>query len=128
MHAASAQSKLADQARKRQGQEGEDRAASLLQEKGYRVVDRNFKSRFGELDLIVEKEDLLVFVEVRSRASDWFSSPLHTINWSKQRKVVFSAMDYIRKAHVRERPLRFDVISIAGRELQHIENAFDAGR
>ncbi len=113
------------------GARGETLAAQHLEGLGFRVVARNHRCPRGEVDLIVEKGQLLVFVEVRTRAPGRFGDPEDTVWAAKQKRVVRAARDYLAKHDVRDRELRFDVIGIVegqgAARVTHVPNAFDAG-
>jgi putative endonuclease len=113
------------------GSEAEDAAVAYLTKAGYSVRDRNYFCRFGELDVVVEKDELLCFVEVRMRSSAAWGDPSHTVMSSKQRRVVKAALHYMFDERISNRAVRFDVISVLGRgdraQVEHIPNAFDAG-
>ena len=96
----------------RTGQGGEDLALAHLQALGFRLVARNHRCPRGEVDLIVERGLLLVFVEVRTRTGRSGGSPLETVGPAKQRKVVCAARDWLARAQVRDRELRFDVVGV----------------
>ncbi len=117
--------------RSRFGAAGEDAAAALLESRGYRIVARNHRCRRGEVDLVAEKGNLLVFVEVRTRATAAFGGPEETVGFAKQRRVVTAARDYLARWRGPERGARFDVVAVVdgprGPQLTHFENAFDAG-
>lgn len=118
-------------ARQRLGNEGEQAAADSLRKSGYRIVARNHRCRRGEVDLIAERGELLVFVEVRTRATAAFGAPEETVDSRKQRRVIAAARDFLARWRGPERGVRFDVIAVvdgaAGPQLTHLENAFDAG-
>jgi putative endonuclease len=113
------------------GAEGEEAAVRLLEEAGFRVRDRNWTCRFGELDIVAEREDLVCFVEVRMRSHAAWGDPAHTISFGKQRKVVKAALHYLFTHHLADRMIRFDVVTVVGRGLaarvEHLPAAFDAG-
>jgi putative endonuclease len=114
-------------AKARFGAAGELAAEELLLAKGYRIVARNHRCRRGEVDLIAERGELLVFVEVRTRATAAFGGPEETVSWAKQRRVVMAARDFLARRRGPERGARFDVIAVVdGRppKLTHLENAF----
>ena len=117
--------------RLRFGALGEDAAADLLRSGGYRIVTRNHRCARGEIDLIAEKGELLVFVEVRTRATAAFGGPEETVNQRKQRRVIAAARDYLAQRRGPAKAARFDVIAVVdgpdGPALTHFENAFDAG-
>ncbi|MCK5780604.1 MAG: YraN family protein [Psychrilyobacter sp.] len=100
-------------------------AMEYLVKKGYIELGRNYYSRYGELDLIckdVEKEEI-VFVEVKYRKDSSHGSGLESVTRSKQRKLVKTAMIYLKDKRIKDIPYRFDIISILGSEIEHIENA-----
>lgn len=118
-------------ARQRLGAAGEEAAARLLVEKGYRVVARNHRCRLGEVDLVAERGPLLVFVEVRTRATSVFGGPEETVDARKRRRFIAAVRDYLSRRRGPAREIRFDVVAVvdhpAGPALTHFENAFDAG-
>lgn len=103
----------------------EEEAAKYLQNRGYRIVDRNFYTKFGEIDIVALEGDFLCFVEVKYRKSRYAGNPLEAVNISKQRKISNSAKFYLMK-HPRYRrfQMRFDVLGILGEEVRLIRNAF----
>jgi putative endonuclease len=117
--------------RQRLGDAGEAAAAQLLTGSGYRIVARNHRCRLGEVDLIAEQGELLVFVEVRTRATAAFGGPEETVNLRKRRRIIAAARDYLARRRGPERGSRFDVVAVVdgpgGPRLTHFENAFDAG-
>lgn len=116
--------------RRQLGDAGEEAAAELLRKGGYRIVARNHRCKRGEVDLIAERGELLVFVEVRTRATAAFGAPEETVDFRKRRRVVAAARDYLARWRGPERGVRFDVVAVvdgpAGPRLTHFENAFDA--
>lgn len=116
--------------RRNLGDRAEARVAEFLSERGYRVRHRNFLCRYGELDLVVEKDDTVCFVEVRMRSSAAWGDPAHTVSFSKQRKVVKAALHYLFQHDLQGKMIRFDVVSVIGSgpsaHLEHLPNAFDA--
>ena len=113
--------------RQRLGDAGEAAAARLLEQKGFRIVAKNHRTRRGEVDLIAEKGELLVFAEVRTRSSDAFGTPEETVDARKQARVVSAARDFLARWSGPERAIRFDVIAVVGETVRHLEAAFDAG-
>ena|SRR3989344_3177487 len=99
----------------RHGQWGEDRAAAWLTARGYRIVARNWRSRFGELDIVAWDGPTLVCVEVkaRSHAQGRFGTPQDALTPNKLRRLSFLAADFMARARVRA-PLRLDVVTVAG--------------
>lgn len=116
--------------RRERGLGAEERAAAFLEAEGYRVLAKNHRSRRGEVDLIVEKGDVIAFVEVRSRTSSAIDSPAATIGFTKRKRIVAAATDWaVRNRVLDSHGLRFDVISIIERDEDEIEwllGAFDA--
>lgn len=113
--------------RKRLGREGEAAAARYLEDKGYRILYRNFRTRLGEIDLICEKDGIVVIVEVRSKRSQRFGTGAESVNWQKQHKVRQVAQVFLAQKKWHDRSVRFDVIAIQFSptiQIQHIENAF----
>lgn len=117
--------------RKRLGREGEDRAARFLKKKGYRVLERNYRAPYGEIDLIAMHQGELVFVEVKTRASDSFGAPELAVNSRKQERMVKAALGYLRHKNLHQVPCRFDVVAISPsteKEIEVIPNAFEMDR
>jgi putative endonuclease len=93
------------------GQAGEDAVAALYQRRGFRIVARNWRCRLGELDLIVERDGMFVFCEVKARRGNRFGGGYEAVTALKQRKVRQLAEIFIA-AHVAHGNLRFDVASV----------------
>src|SRR5438477_297710 len=112
------------------GGEAESLAVAYLEAAGYHIRDRNVPCRRGELDIVAERGDLLVIVEVRMKSSDFSGDPSETVMFQKQKRVVLATLYYLQAERL-EMQVQFDVISIVGRGkeavIEHIENAFDAG-
>ena len=109
------------------GREGEDIAAKYLEQKGYAVLDRDWHCGHKDLDLVVTKDNTIVFVEVKTRTGNEWGDPQDFITDRKIRRIVNSADAYLRFNQV-DMDVRFDVSSIVaeGREykIEHIEQAF----
>ena len=114
----------------RTGQQGEDAAARYLRRKRYRIEERNFRCRHGEIDLVAIFHGTVVFVEVKTRQSTRFGMPQEAVSTAKQARIVRVAQAYLQQRNWQERPVRFDVIAvrIAGErtDIEHIEHAFEA--
>jgi putative endonuclease len=106
------------------GADAETRASQLLVERGYRIVERNFRCASGELDIVARDGDILCFVEVRSRASGEHGHAAETVNRKKQRQVARVAMHYLGLRDPRFAQSRFDVVAITGDEVLLIQDAF----
>lgn len=99
--------------RKQMGNTSEELALDYLTEQGFRLVQRNFTCKTGEIDLIVQKDDLVVFVEVRSRTGIQYGNPSETVNRKKQDKIRKTAKYYLYcNPYLEKYYCRFDVISI----------------
>jgi putative endonuclease len=110
------------------GRRGEDLAHRFLRRQGYTIVARNFRPRngAGEIDLVAWDHDTLVFVEVKSRASDEFGAPGRAVDPEKQDHLVRAAGEYARRAGVEWNRIRFDIVSILLTEPARIEVLRDA--
>lgn len=114
--------------RKRAGDRGEQLALDHLVGKGYSLVERNYRTRYGEIDLILRAEETLVFVEVMLRRGSGFGDPLESITPRKQAAIRSLAEAYLAERTLDFEDARFDVVGIletSGRcEIHHIEDAF----
>ncbi len=110
------------------GADGEKRAARLLKNKGYKITEINYQTRFGEIDIIAENDEYIVFCEVKSRSGNSIAEPREFVGFSKQRKIITTAEIYLAQ-NVSEKQPRFDVIEVKKQgtkyEINHIENAFE---
>ncbi len=113
----------------RTGKKGEELAAAHLTEAGYRIIERNYRCFFGEIDIVAEEGETLVFVEVKSRRSDAYGAPQLAVGREKQNKISRIALHYLSERHQRHRPARFDVVAVnllpAGERIELIRNAFE---
>ncbi|MEI3541999.1 MAG: YraN family protein [Acutalibacteraceae bacterium] len=113
------------------GKKGENLAISYIENKGYKIIIRNYHSKFGEIDIIAKKEKYIVFIEVKTRNTSTKLSAFEAVDKFKQKKIIKTAMIYLIENNVTLQP-RFDVIAILFdkkickiKEINHIENAFD---
>lgn len=113
-------------ARLRLGAAGEDRAAAWYRRQGYEVLERNWRCRDGELDLICRRAGVVVFCEVKARSSLAFGHPAEAVTAAKQRKVRLLAAAWLATDVLDQRPrqLRFDVAAVLPGEISVIEDAF----
>ena len=115
-------------ARQALGELGERVAERWLQRKGWRVVQRRFRSGHRDIDLVVEQEGLIAFVEVKARHGDTFGDPVGAVNWKKQKELGRSARVWIARHGRSEEAYRFDVVGVLvdGERVRvrHVENAF----
>lgn len=107
--------------------EAENLAADFLKQQGYEILARNYRYQRSEIDLIVRKENWLVFVEVKMRSSDAFGYPEEFVDYRKAKNIVFGAEQYTFE-HNYEGNVRYDVVAISLRngkpEIRHFEDAF----
>jgi putative endonuclease len=113
------------------GKKGEDRAAQFLVKQGYRILERNYRTRNGEIDLVMLHEGTVVFVEVKTRTTDAFGAPELAVNARKQGRMIKAALGYIKYKKLHQVPCRFDVVAISSSAAQPVElikNAFEMDR
>jgi putative endonuclease len=113
----------------RRGKDAESRAWRYLQARGLRLLHRNYRSRRGEIDLVVQDKDSLVFVEVRYRRQSRFGSAAESVDRRKQTKLIACARHYMQThPETARQSCRFDVVSISGSDadIEWIRNAFGA--
>ena len=113
--------------RKKVGVWGENVAVEYLKSKGYKIVERNFRCRFGEIDIIAEDGDVLTFVEVRTRFEGEKNPPQLSVNNKKQNHISRVAKYYIMLKKIKDVVCRFDVVAINKKDMkiEHIINAFE---
>ena len=107
------------------GAEYEKVAGEYLKTLGYEILEYNFYSRSGEIDLIARHEGYLVFVEVKYREHEGVGHPLEAVPASKQRTISKCAVYYLMKHRLVDVPVRFDVVGILGQQIEVIQGAFD---
>lgn len=109
------------------GKCGEAKAAEYLRKQRWDVIAAGYHCRFGEIDLIAVKKDMVIFVEVKLRKDSSFAAAYEAVTYAKQRRIIATALFWM-KAHNCDKQMRFDVIEIYSdtRKLNHIENAFQA--
>jgi putative endonuclease len=111
------------------GAEGERAAERHLKGLGYKVLDRNWGCRWGELDLVCSKGEVIVFVEVKTRTQKGLTTPAEALTIDKQNRVASAARAYLSAKCCWERPCRFDLILVVHEgermEVEHVINAFD---
>ncbi|MDP9958789.1 YraN family protein [Chryseobacterium lathyri] len=112
------------------GKIAEDFAAEYLQKNGYRIITRNFRFQKAEIDIIAEKEGLIIIVEVKARSTDAFMLPQEAVTKTKIKSIVMAANHYLEEFS-RNNEVRFDIISVLADEkkkltIEHITDAFEA--
>lgn len=107
------------------GSAQEERAAAFLEKNGYRIVEKNYRCRAGEIDLIAWHQGYLVFVEVKYRSSDHMGSPEEAVDFRKQKKISRAASWYLMEQRLSiDTPCRFDVAAVTSEEIRIFQNAF----
>ena len=94
------------------GQRWEALAERKLKAAGYTILDRNFRARLGEIDLVAEEDGILCFVEVKGRRGLKFGAPAEAVTFEKRRRIARAARVYVLRRRLGSRPCRFDVVSI----------------
>jgi putative endonuclease len=94
------------------GLRGEDLACRTLEARGYHILYRRYRTRYGELDIVSEEAGVLVFVEVRARTSGRFGHPANSVDAQKQQRVAAMAEAYLGLEGQRDRVCRFDVVTV----------------
>ena len=115
------------------GKPGEDLACAELVRRGYAILARRYRSRFGEIDIVSERDGTVVFVEVKARKTSRRGGAAESIPFWKRRRIAAMALDYLAWTGRADRRCRFDVVAIDGigtetMKLQVIENAFGVDR
>ena len=103
--------------------DGERLAAKYLKKLGYKIISQNYKAKMGEIDIIAQDGDILVFSEVKQRTYDDFGAPREFVTKEKQRKIKNTAQLYILKNKYAGN-VRFDVVEVLGKDITHIKDAF----
>ncbi len=113
------------------GKQGEDIATTYLQTHGLIILERNYRQKSGEIDIIARDGEWLVFVEVKTRTSLRFGQPYEAVTQRKQSQISLVALDYITRKNCNNTPIRFDVVSIilpvsGTPEITHLPSCFEA--
>ncbi len=111
------------------GAKAERIAANYLRDKHYKLLDFNYHTRYGELDLVLKRKCYIVFVEVKKREADAIAAPREFIDEYKQQRIFLAAHDYLNRYPTKLQP-RFDVVEVICekdevKSIKHLENAFD---
>lgn len=117
--------------RKKLGNKGEKRAANFLRKQGYQIIEKNYHSLLGEIDIVAKEGESIVFVEVKTRRSTDFGLPEEALSYDKRRRLSKLALNYLAHRRIEGSNCRFDVVSILmdNNKVKHIElikNAFPA--
>ena len=106
------------------GRVGENKAVAYLKKQGYKIVERNYRNYFGEIDIIATDGEYTVFTEVKTRENDKFGAPSESVNYFKRRKYVKIAQAYLKSKGITDAACRFDVVEIENGKINHIIDAF----
>jgi putative endonuclease len=106
------------------GKRWEEEVGAWLCERGFSILERNFRFRHKEVDLIAQRDDLVVFVEVKYRKNGSYGTGFEAVTEKKRRNIQFAAVYYIERNRLYDCNVRFDVASIEGGTLHYIEDAF----
>jgi len=120
--------------RKKLGNRGEKIAAKVLRKQGYQIIEKNYHSRLGEIDIVAKEDESIVFVEVKTRCSTDFGLPEEALSYDKRRRLSKLALVYLAHRRIKDTNCRFDVVSILMdnkkvSKVKHVElikNAFPA--
>lgn len=99
-------------ARQRLGSEGESLAVAYLERLGYRTLERNYRTRFGEIDIVADDEGTVVFVEVKTKTGSDFGDPVEEVTLQKQRQIISMGEFYSTYCLPPNTPCRFDVVAV----------------
>ena len=115
--------------KKELGKKGEDLALRFLKKNGYRIFERNYVCKMGEVDIIAKEKDTLAFIEVKTRTSTTFGPPQLAVNSAKQMQLSKVALYFLKEKGLEDVKARFDVVAILlgprGAEIELIRDAFD---
>ncbi|SMC88125.1 putative endonuclease [Desulfocicer vacuolatum DSM 3385] len=110
------------------GQQAEIEAADFLCSRGYTILEQNYATRFGEIDIIASHGDTLVFIEVKARRNTRYGLPREAVNIAKQQKIIGTATHYLKQHRLHDTRIRFDVVAMMEKNghasFELIPNAF----
>jgi putative endonuclease len=110
------------------GKLGEDLAANFLEEKGFNIIERNYRFGHGEIDIIAEQAEMLIFIEVKTKKFGDFGDPINWVSRGKQKQIGRIARGYLFEKNITDRDCRFDVVLVTWEDglwkIDHLENAF----
>lgn len=115
--------------RQRFGKKGESLAIRYLKKQGYRILEQNYRTRLGEIDIIAKDKGTIAFVEVKARRSFLFGDPKYAVTPKKQRKISMVALCYLKETKQERAKARFDVVAVSskqdGPDIEIVKNAFE---
>ncbi|MFH1860392.1 MAG: YraN family protein [bacterium] len=109
------------------GRIGEEKAAKYLLKQGLKILEKNYRCGYGEVDIIAKDKDTLVFVEVKTRKTSTYLSPFLAVNKHKQLQISKVALHYLLEKKPKEMPCRFDVVTVVDEKIEWIKGAFERG-
>ena len=113
------------QGRRALGARGEGAVVAWYEARGYRIVDRNWRCREGEIDIVARRGDLVVFCEVKTRSSSAFGAPVEAVTWRKQHRLrQLARLWLMSRSGAAPAAMRFDVASVVGGRIEVVEDAF----
>ena len=111
------------------GKKSESVAVAQLKKNGYQILERNYRTKMGEIDIIARDGDVIVFVEVKARQTTGYGNPKHAVTWTKQQKIARTALTYLKSTNQMDQKARFDVVAIQpagnGPSVEIVKNAFE---
>ena len=107
-----------------EGLKGEIDACEYLENKKYKIIEKNYRNYIGEIDIVAQQKNVIVFVEVKLRSTFRFGRPSEAVDFRKQQKLRSVANLYLIQHKMTDKQCRFDIIEIVGQYINHIENAF----
>jgi putative endonuclease len=121
---------MANDGRQSLGKLGEDLACAELRRRGYAILDRRYRTRYGEIDIVARHSGVTVFVEVKTRAGSDFGGSAEAVTGWKQRRIAQMAVDFVARRRLHDTPCRFDVVAVEMRDgrpfVEVFPNAFAA--
>jgi len=111
------------------GEKGESIAVKQLKKEGYKILERNYRTKLGEIDIIAKDGEVITFIEVKARKSEKYGTPRHAVTPAKQKKISMVALSYLKEKNQFDKKARFDVVTInpksSNSAVSIIKNAFD---
>jgi len=115
--------------RQKFGKQSESIAVSYLKKHGYKIIEQNYRTKLGEIDIIAKEKDTIAFIEVKARRSAHFGNPKWAVTPKKQRKISMVALLYLKTTGQSSAKARFDVVSVISshdnQKIEIIKNAFE---